>query len=207
MKRAMRDRLARPADDHGTSVDTHGSSSTQSKTTASTTHVTTVSSSAMNAKNTVLAGSSHSTTGVLSDLNVSALLGQWQSWTGPSGGLQHSAAAGHHDQSSVNMTSSSSSSLHSSDSSGLLHRPTHFDQTGSSLHAHRHWCLIVIYMYWIMILFIAGSYLIHVTAVHLLHVNLQPVSCVSVVLRTTCLSLFLLPAFLSLLGQVKQIDN
>ena len=143
MKKALRERMARPSDDHSTAVDTRNSVSTCAKMTApvTTTHnVTTISSHnslSVNHKNTVAGNSSV----VSSDLNLPAVLGQRRSWTGHSVGSQHVTAAGHHLHSS---SSASSSFLHANDSShsNLTQQPAvtrHLDlRQGASGSSHAH---------------------------------------------------------------------
>jgi len=141
MKKALRERMARPSDDHCTAVDTRNSTSTCAKITATatlsvTTAVSSHNSSSVNHKSTAAGNSS----ALSSDLNLAAVLGQRRSWTGHGVSSQHVTAAGRH----VHSSSSSSSSLHVNDSSysNLTQRPAvtrHFDlrhvASGSS-HAH-----------------------------------------------------------------------
>ena len=122
MKKALRERMARPVDDHSSAADTRNSSSTSTKiaSTATVSHsVTTASShkcSSAYPKNTVAGSSSHSTP----ELNLPVLLGQHRSRTGHSISSQHNAA-GDHDKSAE--CPLSSSSIHTSDSSYFTHRP------------------------------------------------------------------------------------
>jgi len=141
MKKALRERMARPSDDHSTAVDTRNSTFAKNTAPAAAAHsvstaVSSHHSSSMNHKSTVAGSSSV----LSSDLNVAAVLGQRRSWTGLGVSSQHVTAAGSH----VHSSSSSSSSLHANDSSysNLTQRPAvtrHFDlrhvASGSS-HAH-----------------------------------------------------------------------
>jgi len=132
MKKALRERLSRPLDDHGTAADTRGSSlSYPLMTTASAgTHVvthTTHSCASVYPTNTLAASSCH----ISSDLS----LGQRRTWAGHGVDTQR-AAAYRHDK------LPSSSSLHATDSSYSTQRPAltrHLDLrhvAASSSHAH-----------------------------------------------------------------------
>jgi len=117
MKKALRERMARPADDHSTTVatTTHGVTTVPGHMTLS-----------VNTKN-VVAGSSSRTSVASLDLNQPASLGQHRSWTGHSMSSQHAVAAtaGHYDRSAVHSSASSSSSsslLPGTDSSYVIHR-------------------------------------------------------------------------------------
>jgi len=139
MKKALRERLSRPSDYHSSAVDTRNSSSVSTKITTSVTasHSLTTSSShdglSVYSKNAVPATSSHSIAAVSSDLNQTGKIGEHRPWTG-----SHVVAAGP----AVHPSSSSSSFLHTSDSSYLTHRPAvtrHFDLSNSatsSSHIH-----------------------------------------------------------------------
>lgn len=140
MKKALRERMARSADDHSTSADARNSSTTHPKVTAPSTaahNITTVSShtsSSIYPKNTVAGSNPRGTAAASSDLTVPALLGQQRCRTGYSISLQQ-LTAGHHDKLAVH--SSSSSSLHTSDSGYMTYRPALTRPTAtSSSHAY-----------------------------------------------------------------------
>ena len=143
MKKALRERLSRPSDDHSSAVDTTRiSSSMYTKTTAPVTASNSLTTSSSHdglsvySRNAVPATSSHSIAAVSSDLNQAGRIGQRQPWTG-----LPVAAAG-----PAVHASSSSSSLQTTDSSYLTHRPAvsvtrHFDLSNgatSSSHVHAH---------------------------------------------------------------------
>ena len=123
MKKALRERLSRPPDDHSSAVETRNSSSMYTKMTAPVTASQSLTTSSSHdglsvySKNAVSATSSHSVAAVSSDLNQTGRMGQRRPWTG-----SHVAAAGAAVHASSS-SSSSSSSLHTSDSSYLTHRP------------------------------------------------------------------------------------
>jgi len=148
MKKALRERTARPADDHSTTVDARNSSSVYSTTSAAAAaasagqSVTSVSShncSSTYPKNTVPGTGSHSVAAVSSDLNLPTLSAQRQSWPHQHAGSQHNVPGGHSDKSAVRL-SSSSASLHRTDSSNLIQQPVvsrHFSLRHSAA-SHTH---------------------------------------------------------------------
>jgi len=151
MKKALRERMARPADDHNTTVDTRGSSSAYSKIATSAalastaSSVTTVSSHncvSAYAKNTVPGTGSYSVAAASANLNLPTLSARHQSWPHHSVGSQHNVVG---DKSAVQL-SSTSSSLRRNDSSNLMQQPVateHFNLRHSAshtqfTHANRH---------------------------------------------------------------------
>jgi len=142
MKKALRERMSRPADDNSSALDARSASSTYSKITTSTvsatTGVTTVSShscSSTYSKNTVSGIGSYSVAAISSDLN---LLTHHQSWTHRNVGSQRPVSSGHSDR-----PASSSSSLHRTDSSNLTPQPvvtgrSSLRHSASHTHANHH---------------------------------------------------------------------
>ena len=147
MKKAMRERMARPADDHSTATDIRNSSSSYPKITTSavsvTTSVMTTTASSDNCSSTYTKSTmlgSHSVSTLSSNSNLPTFSAPHQSWPRHNISSQLTVTGGHYNKSAVHLSSSSSSLLqYRSDSSNLMQqRPVtrHFTMKHGASHAH-----------------------------------------------------------------------